>query len=237
MSDTKPEHGEANSDTREQILMAAARLIAQGGPDAATTRAVATAAGVQPPIIYRIFGDKRGLLEAVAEREMTAYVGRKAARASHPDPLEDLREGWDSFIAFNLDNPGLFAIFSGDPLSSSSSAAVQAGKDILRQRIRRLARAGQLTTTEDRAVALMHSVGMGTVSALLGQTEEARDLGLSDFAREAVLGAVASVPQPARGLQAIASQLMAALQESKVLTPGEHHLLLELLTRIAASEQ
>ena len=39
---------------RERILEAAHRLIATGGKEAATTRAVAAAASVQAPTIYRL---------------------------------------------------------------------------------------------------------------------------------------------------------------------------------------
>ncbi|WP_338419811.1 TetR family transcriptional regulator [Streptomyces klenkii] len=44
-----------------------------------TTRAVAAAAGVQAPAIYRLFGDKDGLLEAVAEQRLR-HVPRGQAR-------------------------------------------------------------------------------------------------------------------------------------------------------------
>ena len=57
----------ANTD----IMMSAA---------AVTTRAVADAAGVQAPTLYRLFGDKDGLMEAVAEHVMAAFVHAKAER-------------------------------------------------------------------------------------------------------------------------------------------------------------
>ena len=50
----------------ERMLRAAADLLQTGGIEAVSTRAVAAAAGVQPPTIYRQFGDKDGLLDAVA---------------------------------------------------------------------------------------------------------------------------------------------------------------------------
>ena len=50
----------------ERMVRAAADLLQSGGIDAVSTRAVAAAAGVQPPAIYRQFGDKDGLLDAVA---------------------------------------------------------------------------------------------------------------------------------------------------------------------------
>jgi AcrR family transcriptional regulator len=61
-------------EVRARILAAAAALIADGGRDALTTRAVSAAAGVQAPTIYRLFGDKSGLLDAVAELGFAAYL-------------------------------------------------------------------------------------------------------------------------------------------------------------------
>ncbi|MDQ2795770.1 MAG: TetR/AcrR family transcriptional regulator, partial [Actinomycetota bacterium] len=47
------------------MIDVAARLLQEEGPAAVTTRGVALAAGVQAPAVYRLFGDKDGLLEAV----------------------------------------------------------------------------------------------------------------------------------------------------------------------------
>jgi len=67
---------------RARIIDAAARLLQEQGPTAVTTHGVAQAAGVQAPAIYRLFGDKNGLPEAVAEHVMATYVS-----AAHPMPL------------------------------------------------------------------------------------------------------------------------------------------------------
>lgn len=222
-------------DVRARIVAAAARLIAEGGPDAATTRAVATAAAVQAPTIYRLFGDKRGLLEAVAERGMAAYVAGKAARAPHPDPLQDFRDGWDMHVAFGLAHPGLFAIMVGDAQPRPPSPATTAGLEVLKRRLHNLARAGRLRVSEERALALTHSVGVGTVLTLLHEPVERRDPGLSETAREAVIAAItreASAPadSSARGA---AAALRASLAATSVLSAGERALLDELLHRIA----
>ena len=39
---------------------------------------MAEAAGVQPPTLYRLFGDKDGLIDAVAEHVMATYVAAKS---------------------------------------------------------------------------------------------------------------------------------------------------------------
>ena len=233
-----PENATPDGDARSRILSAASRLIARGGREAATTRAVATAAGVQPPTIYRHFGDKQGLLEAVAEHDLQAYVAAKSEREPNPDPIQDLREGWDAHIAFSLSNPAIFAILAGDPQSKEASPSAKAGRGILRRRMRRLASVGLLKTSEDRATDLWHAAGIGTVFALLSRPEEARDPDLSSFTRETMLAAIASAdgPRTGRRPQAAAAELRASLDLIGELSAGERLLLEELLDRIARSE-
>lgn len=223
---------------RARVVAAATGLIASGGRDAATTRAVAAAAGVQGPTIYRLFGDKRGLLDAAAEHGLAAYVAGKSAREPHPDPVQALREGWDMHVAFGLAHPGLYAIMNGDPHPGPPSPAVAAGLDILRRRIRAVALAGRLRTSEERAVTLLRSVCVGTVLTLIGEHEDQRGLGLSETAREAVLAAITgeAVWSEGPGPGGAAAALRASLDRTAVLTSGERHLLEELLDRIAEGE-
>src|SRR3954462_3943119 len=128
-------------EVRATIIEAASRLLRAEGVRGVTTRAVSQAAGVQPPTIYRLFGDKDGLLDALAEHALAAYVGEKSVEAEQ-DPLTDLRSGWRSHIAFGLANADLFLQLS-DP-QRRHSPAVAAGDAILRRRVHRLAAAGRL---------------------------------------------------------------------------------------------
>jgi AcrR family transcriptional regulator len=231
-------------DARGRILAATARLIAEAGNEAATTRAIAAAAGVQAPTIYRLFGDKRGLLSAVAEQELARYVAGKDRQAPHPDPVEDLRQGWDAHVAFCLANPGLFAILVGgvgEVGAAGESAAATWGRQVLRRRIRRIAQAGRLTTSEARALAAVQSAATGTVLTLSRMPDGARDAGLSSFARDMVITAIARAADGpptshARRPQAAAAELRTALDGLSTLSAGERHLLGELLDRIATTE-
>ena len=94
-------------------------LAREGGPATVTTRAVAAAARVQPPTIYRFFGDKQGLLDALVEHGVAAYFAAKAARPPDPDPVEEMRRRWDDHVAFGLANPALFAIMAANPRSAA----------------------------------------------------------------------------------------------------------------------
>jgi AcrR family transcriptional regulator len=218
---------------RTRILLAASKLISSDGPDAATTRAIAAAADVQAPAIYRIFGDKRGLLDAATEHGLATYVAEKSAREPHADPVEDLRLGWNVHVSFGLAHPGLFSVMSNVSGSQKPSLAVVAGTQLVQMRVSRIAQAGRLKVSEDRAVALIHSTCVGTVLTLLGQPEGQRDLSLSKAAREAVLAAITAETTSDECHEiAAAVTLRACLDNNDVLSAGEKHLLSELLDRI-----
>lgn len=230
-----PDEATDADDLRARIVAAASGLIAAGGRDAATTRAVAAAAAVTAPTIYRLFGDKRGLFDAVAQDGLAAYLAEKSRREPHPDPVQDLRDGWDEHVAFGLAHPGLFTIISGDPQPHLPSSAAAVGREVLRRRIRNIALAGRLRISEARAVALLQSVAVGTVLTLLREPEERRDPGLSTTAREAVVAAITGEVflHPDSGSRGAAAALSASLDRTAPLTGGERHLLEELLDRIA----
>ena len=218
---------------RTRILEAASRLIFQGGVAALTTRAVAAAAAVQAPTLYRLFGDKRGLLDAVAERGLATFVAGKAAADSAPDPVEDLRHAWAEYIAFGLGNPAVFAIMSETGRPGPPSSATLAGMGVLRERVARIARAGRLRVPEERAVTLIHAAGTGTVATLLAVPEGERDSELPSLALEALLGVLVGAAVDRTDAPALAVGLRAHLNERDALSPGEHLLMRELLDRLA----
>ncbi len=207
-----------------------------GGRDALTTRAVAAAAGVQVPTLYRLFGDKHGLLDAVAEQGLAAYVATKTNITPNPDPLTDFRAGWDRHVGFGLAHPALFAIIYGDPQPDRVSPAAEAGQRALQAKVRELAAAGLLRVSEARAIELTHAACIGAVLTLLDTAEARRNFDLATAAREAVIAAITnSLPAAEqRGPAGAAIALRAMLDQANVLSPGERHLLGELLDRIAS---
>ena len=222
------------AEARGRILAATSALVASGGAEAATTRAVAAAAGVQAPTIYRIFGDKDGLLAAMAEQVMADFVATKEQAVAEGDAVLDLRRGWDDYVGFGLSHPAVFTLVNSSTARSLSSATA-AGLAVLARRVHRVARAGRLRVTEERAVDLIHACGTGTVLALIAQSPNARG-DLATAAREAVMAAILDEPRPDVGDKAVmATSLRASLDEIPDLTPGERHLLDELLQRIAGA--
>ncbi|MFC6839659.1 TetR/AcrR family transcriptional regulator [Xanthomonas theicola] len=225
-------------DLRARVLDAATRLIARGGIAALTTRAVAAAASVQAPTLYRLFGDKQGLLNAVAEHGLAAFLADKAALPPHPDPVQNLANAWDSYVAFGLAHPTVFAIMNEVGAPTSGSPAMLAGIAILHERVERIARAGRLRVPVERAVAMIHAAGVGTVATLLAVPEEARDMHLSPMMRDAILASIliGSSQQDHTDLASLAIGLRAH-DTAKLLTPGEGLLLAELLDRLARSDE
>ncbi|GAA4783882.1 TetR/AcrR family transcriptional regulator [Actinomycetospora chlora] len=227
MEDEKP---------RARIVAAALRLLEEGGADVVSTRAVSTAAGVQAPTIYRLFGDKQGLLDAVAAQGFAAYTASKSAGEPHPDPVEELRRSWDEHVAMGLAHPALYELMYAR--TRPGSPAMEAAAAVLAKRIGRIAEAGRLRVPEERAVALVRAVGEGTTLTLLATPEEHRDPQLAATAREAVIAAITTdAPALASpGPVPAASALRAALPEVDALSPAEAAMLREWLDRITGAQ-
>ena len=224
--------------TRERIVEAAAALLTEGGREAVSTRAVSAAAGVQAPTIYRIFGDKQGLLDAVASHGFAGYLRAKRSRERDPDPVADLRRGFDLHVGFGLAHPAFYTLIYGEPRPGVESPAEREAAAVLAGMIRRIAEAGRLRVSEERAAHLVHSAGCGVTFTLIGTPPERRDLALVDMAREAVLAAVTTGPPahagPEPGPVTAAVALRAALPQLDVLSPAERGLLHEWLDRVTA---
>jgi AcrR family transcriptional regulator len=222
--------------TRQRVIKAAIDLLTRQGRDAVTTRAVAVAAGLQPPAIYRLFGDKEGLLDAVAEYGFATFLASKHVDPDPPDPIEDLRAGWDLAVEFGLANPALYALMYSEP-NHEHSAAFQAGMEILRGRVRRLAAGGWLRVEEDLAAGVIHATARGAVLTWLSMPEGRRHPALLTALREAMVGAITN-ERPAiqeEGPAGAARALRAVLPEQTTLSDGERHLLGEWLDRLAGN--
>jgi AcrR family transcriptional regulator len=222
--------------TRDRIVEASAKLLSEGGRDAVSTRAVCAAAGVQAPTIYRLFGDMHGLLDATGSYGFASYLAQKAAIEDGDDPVEELRAGWNLHIGFGLAQPWFYTLIFGDARPGREPTAAKQAAEILAYRVRRIARAGRLRVTEERAAQLVHSTGKGVTLTLIATPPERRDLTLSAMALESVLATIthdAATATGSAGLRNAGVSLHASLDEATVLTAGERALLGEWLRRIA----
>src|ERR1700678_3509118 len=212
--------------TRAHLVEVAADLLGTEGPDAVTTRSVALAAGVQAPTIYRLFGDKGGLLDAVVEHGYANYLARKHLDPDS-DPVAGLRAGWELHVGFGLANPELFQLMHAALRTPEGRAAAATGVGVLQARVHLVAEGGRLRVTERRSVELIQAAGTGVVFTLIGQATDERDDTLADAAWESVCATILTDHSTAAitGPATAAVTLRAALPDLMALTQAERALL------------
>lgn len=239
-------HATPTLGTRDRIVRAAAALLAQAGREAVSTRSVAEAANVQVPTIYRLFGDMRGLLHAVVSYGFEVYLEGKLAQAQAKDPVEELRQGWDTHVEFGLAHPALYMLMYDEARPEGEQTAAEKAMHLLRELVGRIAEAGRLRLGVEQAAQMLHAACRGVTLSLIDMPAEARDLTLSRLVREAMLSAVTlaaengvtdATTQAVQGspsrITSRAVALKAVLPEVVTLTPGERALLSEWLDRLS----
>ncbi|XVQ15143.1 TetR family transcriptional regulator [Spirillospora sp. CA-255316] len=95
-------------DRRRALLEAADRVIQREGPEASMA-AIAAEAGISKPILYRHFGDKSGLYQALAERHTRRLVeGIRAEFSRSGSARARTRSTIDTYLATISANLNLY---------------------------------------------------------------------------------------------------------------------------------
>ena len=222
-----------SSDPRQRILSAASELLSAGGTEAVTTRAVAEAAGVQTPALYRFFKDKSALLDALVEFGFAAYLASKPPAPVPGDPIEALRYGWDLHVEFGLSHPALYRLMYAEGRSASSAATEVHSR--VQHQVSRIAASGRLRLDEVKAVQLLQAAACGLVFTLLSVPKSERDMSLSALACDAAFASITLSTPVVKNptIEAVAVALRARLGEAGPLTEMERGMMREWLDRIA----
>ncbi|CAL9646246.1 TetR/AcrR family transcriptional regulator [Streptomyces sp. enrichment culture] len=226
-------------DNRSRILQAATELLEASANADVVTRSVADRAGVQQPVIYRIFGDKDSLLAAVVDHGLNQYLAAKRAMEATPDPVADLVRGWDQHTQFALEHPNVYRLMAAPGLASAPQALGEMHK-LLRAILERVAQAGRLAVTPERAADIIMSANTGVALALLSRSETQPSTELSDQVRDIVLAGVLTPDPgdaPSHGTATtvqVATTLAALLRATppQSFTPAERELLAEWLMKL-----
>ncbi|MFD9542935.1 TetR/AcrR family transcriptional regulator [Streptomyces sp. NPDC060022] len=225
--------------TRARILEVAAELVAVSPDGDISTRAVCEAAQVGAPALYRHFGDKEGLLSAVVDHGFDAYLATKRERGESTDPVEDLRNGWDSHIEFALRNPNLYRLMNSPAMRTPPAAALESHR-ILTRDLERAAEQGKLRVTPELAAQMIMSANTGVALMLVSRPATFSDDSVQTRVRDAVHAAVftpdARVAEPAEAeVPSAAVRLRALLNRSKGagLSAAESVLMNEWLDRVS----
>ncbi|MCL3862114.1 TetR/AcrR family transcriptional regulator [Actinotalea sp. K2] len=223
--------------TRTVIIEAAAGLLAHSPSGDISTRAVCEAAGVQQPALYRLFGDKQGLLAATVDHVWDEYLGMKRSAVRSADPLEDLRSGWDSHTRFALTHPNAYRLLFGSGAVSQAESAAEAMR-LLRDVLDRLAAQGRLRLEPEAAARVVMAANTGVALALILRPEQNPDEALSTTVRDLVHSGIVSdaapVPDADEPERIAATTLRSALTTTagELFTGREAGLLDEWLERI-----
>ncbi|QRP49324.1 TetR/AcrR family transcriptional regulator [Amycolatopsis sp. FDAARGOS 1241] len=226
-------------DIRTQMLEAAEKLLDASPDRDISTRAVCEAVGVGAPMLYRLFGDKNGLLSAVVDHGFDRYLATKRAAEPSADPIADLKNGWDTHIAFAKEHPAVYRLMYSPAFAEVPHAAQEALR-LLREVLVRCAAVGRLRVDPDTAAQRIMSANIGVALNMVTQPGTYTDPELSTRVRDAVHDSVltpaaageagataesAENPLPTTALQ------LAALLRTKDTTLGaeETHLLLKWL--------
>lgn len=163
-----------DASTAEVLLDEAERLLAEGGPDAVSVRAVADAADTTTRAVYTLFGGKEGLIHKLCERGYRDLVERVGSISPSDDPAADLVEvGINGFRAFATNSPHLYRLtfervtpdLLADPEVASSAFA---SYDALSRFVERLAEARGLEGQSVPAVLFQfHSLCQGLATSEL----------------------------------------------------------------------
>ncbi|MGW9451816.1 TetR/AcrR family transcriptional regulator [Streptomyces sp. NPDC055632] len=174
------------STARERILEATEELLATKDAPAISTRAICDRAKVGMPEIYRQFGDKQGLLTAVADLGFARFLAEKRRNPLTDDPVADLRTAWDSHVAFALRNPHLYRLMFA-PAGDAKPQAVKEAQAILLKAVERCRDAGRLRMPPELAGRSILSANVGVCVMALSFPDLFGDLDASRAVRDAVI--------------------------------------------------
>ncbi|GAA0919451.1 TetR/AcrR family transcriptional regulator [Pseudonocardia zijingensis] len=205
-------------DMRTRMLDAAEELLDASPDRDIATRAVCDKVGVGAPVLYRLFGDKNGLLSALVDYGFDRYLATKRAAAPSADPVVDLRNGWDTHVEFAMAHPAVYRLMFSPGFATVPSAAQEAMR-LLREVLDRCAAAGVLRVDPETAAQMIMSANIGVALNLVTQPENYPDPELSRRVRDAVHAALL-VPERAADAPTPGDRdplVVAALQLSAVL--------------------
>lgn len=187
----------ANLARRDELLESALIVIQREGPNA-SMEAMAAEAGITKPILYRHFGDRDGLIAAMASRFGRQLVERLSAVLAEPaSPRERIEAAVGSYVSFIEEDPALYVFLTqqGEVLSLVESGVIERVASLLAGAISDTMAAAGLPArpTETWAygvVGMMHLAG-ARWAATPGQSRQQLVADLVSLVADGLLGATA----------------------------------------------
>lgn len=151
---------------REVLVGAATDAIRRLGPEV-SMEVMASAAGITKPILYRYFGDRDGLITAVAGSFAEQLVGRLEKVLATDEPAGVRTEkAIDCYVAFIEEDPALYGFFAHH--ASVGSPAVRSVVDRVAATLARALGEGMRDTGTDSGAAETWAYGIVGMIHLAG---------------------------------------------------------------------
>ncbi|MGW0763923.1 TetR/AcrR family transcriptional regulator [Streptomyces sp. NPDC002676] len=160
---------------RATMLDIAAGLLAAEGPAALSMRRLATAADCSTTVLYRLFGAKDGIAEALYREGFARLRRRLDAVPRGEDPAEYLAALGRAYRANALEEPNFYRVMHGEAIpgfvpDEESRAAAAASLDVLREAARAAVEGGVLRADADvdEITDTLWAAAHGVISLELG---------------------------------------------------------------------
>lgn len=231
---------DAKARNRRQILEVAAGILEREGAQAVSTRSVAAAAGIRAASLYQLFGDKDGLLAALAIHAFERYLTEKHTLVPTDDPVGDMRRGWDIHVDFGLRHPAFYLLMFGTDRPGRRPPAADEAHDLLLKFLDRAAAAGRLRVPPALAARLCLAAVTGVTLSLIGAPDQDRDPEISARMRDTLIDSLTTDPPPpsaadpslASRALALDAALTAADRDTLPMRPTETALLRDWLRQL-----
>lgn len=176
--------------TRERILEATTELLAERGLEETSTRAICEAAGITAPTLYHHFGTKDALFEAVVAEGLARFLKGKRGAISGDEPVENVRRGFDQYVAFAVSNPSLYAVIFDRANAEKLPKGAEEAYGMLTHLLSETEKERGLRVGTELAAQAVWAAAHGVSSLLVSRPGFGWDDALVATAREAVIGAV-----------------------------------------------
>ena len=169
-------HGELSA----ALIAAALDLLASGGPETLSLRAVARRAGVSAMAPYRHYADKEALLAAVAAHGFAGLHAALQTADTAAAPGQALVLQAIAYVRFALANPALFRLMFGPRQAGAHPALLAAGNTAYAVLADRVAAETPASADRDARVlgcwSLVHGLALlfldGRISDRIAATDE-----------------------------------------------------------------
>ena len=196
MSSNRRTPSEANgrddrrAERRSQLLDAAVGAIRDIGPGA-TMEQLAKAGGVTKPILYRHFGDRDGLIRAIAQRFSTDLLTSVTTPlTADSDARELLHSTVDSYVAFIERDPNLYRfMMQQQPERTEELASMGSLIDLIARQVAQVAGERLRAAGRDSGAAVPWAYG------IIGLVHQAGDWWVDDqtMSRETLVNYLVSL--------------------------------------------